>query len=71
LPSSQLLAFLPQQDEDFLCEYLLVFNEVVVIAKIKRKLVFKSANIEASKGFFHCSTHILQLVKTNIPHVTR
>ncbi len=27
--------------------------------------------IEDSKGFFHCSTHILQVFKTNIPHVTR
>jgi hypothetical protein len=27
--------------------------------------------IEASKGLFHGSTHILQLLKTNMPHVTR
>ena len=27
--------------------------------------------IEASKGLFHCSIHILQLVKTNTPRVTR
>jgi hypothetical protein len=44
--------------------------EAVVMVKMDG-LHAQWSYVEASKGLFHCSTHILQLLKTNMPPITR